>query len=355
MKILHVTNRLSEGGVETFLLNLLPALRKKNIEADLLVLDNKEMIMAEQFQKHGVKVFSSPHDGLRNIKHIKYIMGLSSDYDIIHSHLFPSQYYVAIAGFFKRKRIVTTEHCTFNKRRKLFFKPIEYIAYAFYDKMIGVSKAAALNLKRWLPLLKKRVVSIANGIDLKPFVNSRAVPREQLKVPDNAFLIVMTARFFTQKDHITLVRALSRLPENVEVVFIGSGETMTDSQLEAKKLNISHRCHFLGRRSDVAAIIKAADLCVLSTFYEGLPVSVIEYMASAKAVVATNVDGLDEMIDISCLSEPGNANDLAEKIKMIICDESYKHFMETKNLAKSADFSIEKMASRYISLYRSLS
>ncbi|EOU9539647.1 glycosyltransferase family 4 protein [Cronobacter dublinensis] len=355
MRVLHVTNRLSEGGVETFLLNLLPALRKQNIEADLLVLDNKEILMAEQFRKEGVKVFSSPHDGLRNIKHIKYLMEMSSEYDVIHSHLFPSQYYVAIAGCLKKKKLITTEHCNFNKRRKLPFKPIEYIAYSFYNKIIGVSKAAAANLIRWLPLLNYKIVTISNGINIKPFENIRAISREELKVPEGAFLIVMTARFFKQKDHITLIRALPYLPDNVEVIFIGSGDTMDDSILEAQKLQVAQRCHFLGRRGDVPEIIKAADLCVLSTHYEGLPVSVIEYMASAKAVIATNVDGLNEMIESTCLSKPNDAEDLAEKIKLILCDKNYKHLMETRNHAKSADFSLDQMVSSYISLYRSLS
>ncbi|EOI3442628.1 glycosyltransferase family 4 protein [Cronobacter turicensis] len=355
MRVLHVTNRLSEGGVETFLFNLLPALRNVGIEADLLVLDKSEIMMAERFRDHGVNIFISPYDRVRNLKNIKFIMDICSQYDIVHSHLFPSQYFVAIAGFLKKKKLVTTEHCNFNKRRKKFFKPIEYIVYALYDAVVGVSVAATNNLNKWLPILRDKNICIVNGIELKHFDQVTAINRKEINVSENSFLIVMTARFFKQKDHLTLVEALPHLPTNVEVIFIGSGETMDASISEAKKLNISHRCHFLGRRQDVAEIIKTSDLCVLSTFYEGLPISVIEYMASGKAVVATKVDGLSEMIDDSCLAEPGDPKDLANKINKMICDSSFKKLMETRNIAKSEDFSIEKMVSSYISLYKSLS
>ncbi|MDR7342958.1 glycosyltransferase involved in cell wall biosynthesis [Pantoea alhagi] len=355
MKILHVTNRLTEGGVETYLLNLLPALVSAGYEVDLMVLDKNQVALAENFKVKNIRVIVGNYSSVYNPLNILLLIKIIGGYDLIHSHLFPTQYFLAFANLFHRKKLVTTEHCTTNKRRRSLFKPLEYIVYSLYHSIVGVSKASSSNIIKWLPSIKSKVLTILNGIDIKNSLCNDSVTRQDLGLSEEKFLIVMTARFFDQKDHDTLIRALSYLPLNMQVVFIGSGVRLENCQLLAKQLNVAERCLFLGRRSDVTAIIKLADLCVLSTHYEGLPISVIEYMAAGKPVIATNVDGVDEMINSQCLVNKKDAQDLAAKILLLEQDKALCHKLAQENLVKAQEYDLATMNQGYISLYEKLS
>lgn len=83
---------------------------------------------------------------------------------------------------------------------------------------------------------------------------------------------------------------------------------------EARTSGLENRIRFLGRRADVPRIIASSDICVLSTHYEGLPISVLEYMAAGKPVIVTNVDGIPELMpDPYWMVAPQNAEELGRK------------------------------------------
>lgn len=354
-KILHVTNRLSEGGVETFLLNLLPELNSLGYKVDLLVLDKNELLMKSQFIQCGINVIITPYKSIYDIRNIFFLSRVFKKYDLIHSHLFPSQYYVAISSLLTKKKIVTTEHCTINKRRKWLYWPLEFFIYSLYNSIVGVSEAASTNLKRWIPTVSKKIITIFNGIELKTFSSNSSLSKTDIGLNDSDFMIVMTARFFEQKDHSSVISALTYLTPDVKVVFIGSGERMQECQELALNLDVYDRVLFLGRRNDVAAIIKTSDICVLSTHYEGLPVSIIEYMSVGKAIIATNVDGVNEMIDAQFLFQENNPKDLSDKILLLKNNPHLRKLQAEKNKNNSEKFNLIMMINEYDSLYRKLS
>ena len=143
------------------------------------------------------------------------------------------------------------------------------------------------------------------------------------------------------------------LPSHVYLCLIGSGEAQDNCQILSKELGVDARVIFLGRRSDVPAIIQSADICVLSTHYEGLPVSILEYFAAGKPVVATDVDGVRELIgDISLLSYPENAEDLSRKILNLINDPDKANIISQNNKNKMKYFSLENMTRKYLDIYK---
>ena len=101
MKILHVTNTLSEGGVESFLLQLLSQLVQHGCEVDVLVLNKNKTALRPEFEKYGIRVFSgqtgSPYSPVNICRIRKYM----TDYDIVHVHLWPAQLWVAVASLGK--------------------------------------------------------------------------------------------------------------------------------------------------------------------------------------------------------------------------------------------------------------
>jgi len=130
---------------------------------------------------------------------------------------------------------------------------------------------------------------------------------------------------------------------------------MQECQELALNLDVYDRVLFLGRRNDVAAIIKTSDICVLSTHYEGLPVSIIEYMSVGKAIIATNVDGVNEMIDAQFLFQENNPKDLSDKILLLKNNPHLRKLQAEKNKNNSEKFNLIMMINEYDSLYRKLS
>lgn len=355
MKILHITNRLSEGGVESFLLQLLPKLRQNGLKVDLLVLDKHASSLSSAFTKKGITVHISHCDSLYNPMQIFEIRKYLSAFDIVHVHLWPAQLYVSIAKIITKAKVklITTEHTNFNKRRVYpFYRPVERWMYGKYDMIVGCGVAARNNLVKWIGR-NDRIISISNGIDIQKYINiQNGYGKETLGLPPNAYVIVMVARFFPQKDHATLIRALQYLPENVCVLFVGSGSTMPQCEALARDSGLAERVHFLGKRTDVAEILQLSDVCVLSTHYEGLPISVIEYMASGKPVIASDVDGISELItDKTLLFPVGDSLELAKKILILMDNHKYAKAKAIENRDHAQNYSIETMVSHYMDTY----
>lgn len=149
--------------------------------------------------------------------------------------------------------------------------------------------------------------------------------------------IVMIARFSQQKDQITLIRALKLLNcSSYKTLFVGDGPTMADSMKIADELKLRDEIDFLGFQRNVGMFLEQSDVCVLSTNYEGLPISLIEAMSYGLPIVATNVGGNSELIKdgVNGYLTDGSAQDLADKIKLVtsniatLGNESYKRFIE---------------------------
>ncbi len=352
MKILHITNRLSEGGVESFLLTFLPCLKRLGHEVELLVLDKSAVSMRTMFETQGIKVHIGKYSNVYNLLNVFEVRRYLCLYDIVHVHLWPAQLYISLGKNISHSyaKFVTTEHNNFNKRRKFkFYRWVEQWMYNQYDVIAGVCEASRCNLLKWIN--HPRVVSIPNGIDRECFIKALPYHKEEFGLSSSSFMIVMTARFFAQKDHKTLIKAMALLDADIHLFFIGSGDAMADCQQLAIDLNIDGRVHFLGRRTDVKRILKTADLCVLSTHYEGLPISIIEYMAAGKTVIATNVDGVKEMLPVECLCETENPADMANKIKTFLLDSQRLESMAERNNIESSKYDISNMVNQYNNIY----
>ncbi|WP_293713928.1 glycosyltransferase [uncultured Parabacteroides sp.] len=353
MKILHITNTLEEGGLETFLYELLPLLKNNNIDVELLVLDKNKVKLKPIFEEKGIKIHTGKFNCIYNPLNIFIIRKYLKKYDIIHIHLFPTQYFAAIAKLliFKVPIMITTEHSSYNRRRsKYWLRLIETFIYKQYRYITTVSFEAKNCLDKWAKTSNK-TYAIYNGINLNQYHNASPHPRQNLGFTNDDKLILMVARFFSQKDHLTPIKALSLTPFNTHLLYVGSGDTVDFYKEKAKEYGVADRIHFLGRRSDIPELAKMCNIGLLASNYEGFGLSTLEIMAAGKPVIVSDIDGIRELVKgYGLLFKNYDINDLAEKITSLN-DPIYYESIRIQCLKRSKDFDISKTVQQYIKLY----
>jgi glycosyltransferase involved in cell wall biosynthesis len=352
MKILQIDSSLGPGGAEKLIADLVLASSEK---MDVLILDNSYGRYGEILQQQGIKVIkpnsSRSYFSLLNLfflwKHIK-------QYDVIHVHCFPCVYWIAFINLFISKKYIYTEHNTFNKRRKYtFFRPIEKFIYSRYDSIACVSDLVAVQLKLWLGNNWRNISVIKNGINLDNYID--AVKYNKTDFPnctDEDVILAMVARFSSAKDQPTLIKAMVLLPENYKLLLVGGGERENEYKDLVDNLDLSNRVNFLGFRTDVPNILKSVDICVLSSHWEGMPLSAIESMASGRPLIASDVGGIREIVlGAGVLFEHENEKELYSRILELKNNREIYSEISAKCLERAKEFDIYKVLDSYYKLY----
>lgn len=358
MNILHITNGLSEGGVETFLFSLSKELVNKGHIVSIMVLNKDECDLAPICLKNNIQVIRGKFRSAYNPLNIFHIYSMMNKYDVIHVHLFPTQYWVSIASFFKhcKFKILTTEHNTFNHRRKFkIFKYIDSVVYSAYSNIVGISCATVDDLDSWIvkSICKTPIILIYNGICIDRFSTISKLSKSHFNLLDSDKVLLMVARFNEQKDHRTVINALALLPNYIHLLLVGSGDTMDTFKELAKSKGVTTRVHFLGNRIDVPDIMKISDIGIVSSHWEGFGLVAIEYMAAGIPVLASNVLGLNEVVDNpNSLFIQGSERELAKKIKELLEDSKLYESLVNYSHRQINKFSLEKMVNSYLNLYK---
>ena len=245
-------------------------------------------------------------------------------------------------------------------------KAVERLAYRFSHAIVANSEAVRRQLANEGVSLKK-VMTVYNGIDLKrvtPAGCDREASLAALRLPPGAsgpFVTILANLRNEVKDHATFLRAAARVHEKVpEARFIiaGEGELMAANQALAARLGVASETHFIGRCERVAELLAQSDVCVLSSKAEGFSNSILEYMAAARPVVATEAGGAREAVidgETGFVVPVGDDQAMADRIVHLLGDNDRARAMGAQGrLIVERDFSCEAQLDRTIDLYDSL-
>jgi glycosyltransferase involved in cell wall biosynthesis len=169
-------------------------------------------------------------------------------------------------------------------------------------------------------------------------------------------LIVAVGRLVPQKNHALAIRALAAVPDAILVV-VGGGPLREPLEREAKASGVRDRVVLAGPRSDARAVIGAADVVVLPSHWEGLPLVGLEALAAGTPLVATAVLGVRDLVsdgESALLVPPGDERALAGALKRVLDDRELADRLRAKGLEIAAEHSEETMVARYYELYQEL-
>lgn len=353
MRILHVITSLRTGGAEHLMVDLLPRLRDLGNEVELLVFDGVHTAFYEELEQKGIKIHNlgvgvNVYHPINILKLTKFV----SRYDIIHTHNTACQLFVPIAKILKcnKAKLVTTEHSANNRRReKWYLKPIDKWMYNRYKSIICISEQPAENLIKHIGT-KESITVINNGVNVEKFL----YPIKDI-AQNQGFLITQVSSFNDAKDQDTLVRAIKELPENYRLQLVGDGTRRPIVEALVKSLGLTERVDFLGIRTDIPEILKQSDIVVLSSHWEGLSLSSIEGMASGRPFIASDVDGLHEIVkDAGILFPHGDYKQLAKEIRQVCSNPVHYNAVARECQERAKQYDISIMAEKYNQLYKSL-
>jgi len=362
VKVLHVINNLAGGGAEKLVSQLTISINTTNT-CDVLLLNDRSDKYSESLRNNNVniRVLNFGKYSIKNlieiVKHINI-----NEYDVVHAHLFPTIYYVALSKWIltiikKHKAVYfMTEHNTTNRRReKPLFKYLERFIYSLYDNIICISEATYIELTQWLRLKSNtKVATVHNGIELNNFETANAYDKKDFDLDKESIVLVMVGSFTEQKGHKVLIDAIHQLPEPFNAILVGEGGLLDEVKTYAHELDLSDRVQFLGYRSDVPQIVKMADIAVIPSNWEGFGLVAAEAMACGVPVVASNVPGLNSVVgDGGLLFDKGSAEGLRENIAKLAENRELYESVKNKAINRAKEYDIQIMIKRYMDMYSS--
>ena len=298
MKVLHMTSALDGGGVDRILYNYCTRMLPE-IQSDFLVTSNFEGILEKPLIDQGCRVFhveTIRENLLARQRHIKQILK-SGRYDIVHDHSGYKSFF--LLNLAKQQGIrcrIAHAHIAFvPETKKVFF---ERKIFTPLSKLVATHLFACGNdAAKWMwgkRCFEKGYVRIMpNGIETNQYAFSscyRNKIRKELGI-ENKFVIGCIARLTDQKNHLFLLDVFlqikKKVPESI-LMLVGQGELFQNIVEYAKKINVIDSVLFLGVRNDVPELLNAIDVFVLTSKYEGLPVTLVEAQANGVPVVVSD-------------------------------------------------------------------
>ncbi len=369
IRVLECIRQGQVGGGESHLLSLSTNLNKDLFEPIVLSFTDGPMI--DMLKSKGIEthiIFTEKPFNVFIWRKVKKLIK-EKKIDLVHAHGTRANSNVFWAARSLHIPLIYTIHgWSFHDDQTLLVKKFRILGEKFLtsrtDVNISVSASNQQTGKKYIQSFSSTVVN--NGIDQNKFnpANNFTDLRKELGIENSATLLLFIARFTAHKQPLTLIRAFAIVLEKMpamKLLMVGDGDQKKAALILAKQLSVENNIIFLPFRQDVPAILQAADIFVLPSLWEGLPIGLLEAMSMGKAVIATNVDGTSEIVrhhDNGYLIEVDNLeNELAEAIKLLATDRVLRHkygghAIETVKNHFNATIMTRQIENIYTSLYK---
>lgn len=356
MKILYLITELFHGGAENCLCAVAERLHRSpdtEIRAVALYGDG---VSAKRLRESNIPVDILGFDRLWKVPSLLRFRRILSEFqpDILHSFLFHANMTAKLYSLFYRDHMLVSSVRVAEKER--FMHPVlESLTALLSSKTLCVSGGVARFMCRCgIPAQRMRV--IPNGVDSRVFF-----PGTKQKTETAPLLILTVANLRKQKDIGSLLAVLPRLAENhhIRCRIVGDGPRRKALETFVRRQRLTEAVEFLGRRHhrEMPDLMREADIFVLPSRWEGMSNALLEAMASGLPVVASAVEGSDELISNGkngMLTVPGSTEDLKHSLQTLICDPILRKELSRNARHTAEQYSWNRIAKQYRALYRQL-
>jgi glycosyltransferase involved in cell wall biosynthesis len=279
--------------------------------------------------------------------------------DILQCALVHANLAGRLVGFVQRTPHILAAIHTIEKGKRWHLM-LETLTCRFSDRSICVSESVARHIRQACSMPVSRLAVIPNGVDYSHFAEAKPINPAELGLNPQRRTLIYVGRLDPVKGIDVLLRAMAGLAGKLDLQLIIAGDGPEKPRL--KKLSdepaLAGRIHFTGFHRDVAGLLKASQLLVLPSYWEGLPLSVMEAMAAGIPVIASRIEGLAPLIQdrqTGVYFTPGNPQSLKNAVSTVLSDSNLARMiaLNGQNLIRER-FSLRAMVNGYERLYESL-
>lgn len=321
INILHVLGSLEIGGAETLVLNILRTMKRNHFNNNILVHRRVNNGYEEEISTMGCAIYNM--NTIKELGIIKFIISLvevlrNNNFDIIHIHTDYQSGVIAFAAFIAgiRIRIIHSHSGNWGRNGGIKLKVtlflLRLLIAVFGNKYIACSKEAGDFLFPWIR--KSKILYLKNGIDTGKIFryeeNDRSILRETFGIKDNTLVIGHIGRFVEVKNHKFIVHLAQKFKTsfdgNFKFMLVGEGPIKNEIIEFVENGNLNENVSFLKPTKNITQYLNIFDCFILPSFYEGLPITIIEAQAvGIPCIVSSSVTrecdlnlGLVEFLDI---------------------------------------------------------
>lgn len=245
--------------------------------------------------------------------------------DIIHAHRHKPCFYGVLAGMIAKTPVTLFHVHGLARTKNLGRKILNAFTFKHVNKVIGCANSVRDDTIKANPSVDpKKIIALRNSVDFERFAmpditKADARNKSLPSVPKDAFVYGTIARFGPYKGHNHLIEAFKQVRSEVasaHLILTGTGQRKEDIRQQVKKEGLEQYVHFLGFRKDIPDLLRAMDVFVLPSIgSEGMPLVLLEAMASGVPCIATRLSGIPEVIntdEVGCLVPVRDENELAK-------------------------------------------
>lgn len=356
MNILHIISSGSSGGAEVYVKDLAKCLSQQGHNLHIAFLGTaadvgRDILYEKEFmndlRSRGINIYiigsetrRKPWLGIKRLR--KYV--IKNNIDICHTHL---AYGIVFSALLKVP-VIYTHHTIIPRWNNVTYK----LFNSLVDRYVGISEKCAENLRDYTG---RDVVAIPNAVSKEKF--SGYIKK---RVTKKKLVIAMIGRLDAQKDYMNMLQALDLLDKDVlkklKVLIAGEGSPQYKDELlnYIEKNGLDQVVEFVGVKTNIPEFLYEADMFLMSSEWEGLPIALIEATVSGLPCIVTDVGGCSEVIT-NCKNgvfvSPKDPNKLADEITRFITDDTLIENFSTNAINNSCYYSIDKAAKLHIELY----
>lgn len=352
--IINIISSLKGGGAETIVRELDQKYLSKGINSYVIYFSGKNDIIKKNYfyldlnPRNPLSIFY-----IRKI--FKQILKTTGKDLIIHAHLtWPFFFTVLSVLGLKNIKLFFTEHSTTNNRRKIpLFYLFDRLFYANYLNIICITKGVYEKLEKWVGLkIKERLKIVYNGSRLYSSYN-------RIRIKNHSPKLISVGRLIYIKNFSTTITAISKIKDDIEsYTIIGEGPDRKKLEQLIKSLKLENKVKLIGWTEDIEEYFYKSDIQLIPSLNEGFGLVAAEGMSTGLPVVASNIEGLKEVLgdqnpSVTLVNEIKSSEEWSEKIYGSIRNLNKYGSGKIAKFSKQQveKFTFDKMAQEYLDIY----
>src|SRR6266849_4002653 len=365
IRVVHIVPMLSPGGAERVVVHIVRGLNRQRYEPAVIAFTGRLGCDLDRLlEDAGVEVrYLGKRQGFDYRMYYRLPSVLKECRpDIVHTHLHGLRYALPFLLQLKKASLLHTVHNLAEREIEPRLRWLQRYALNHGVVPVAVAQEVAVSLGRLYRIRRCRVIS--NGIPTDHYARPQT-PRNEWRARagfgDTDVLFVCVARFAPQKNHAMLLKAFAQGPAsdpNAHLVLVGEGVLREQLEEQVKHLGLDRQVHFLGLRTDIPDVLGAMDVFVLSSDYEGNPLSVMEAMASGLPTVSTAVGGVPDLIESGkegLIVQPGDVQGLSNAMASLLRNREARRSLGMAAARRARkNYDVPKMVQAYEELYENL-